>query len=284
LEEHVKATMTVDEAVQSFRDNPSMAQLVHDAYLGADVQEAADRFLASSEFQATLQALGGTVQGWRILDVGAGNGIASYAFARSGAQVTALEPDPSALVGRGAMEPLLSAGFSVTEALGEKMPYADASFDLVYGRQVLHHIPPLAEALCEMARVLRPGGLFLAVREHVVTTEADLQAFLASHPTHRLAGNEGAHRLAAYRQAMADAGLSLKEEWGPMQSLINAYPFVADETALRAYPMRHLRRLGALGPSLAKVPGIAALLGVVDRYRHGRVPGRLYSFLAQKPS
>lgn len=277
--------MSVDDAVLSFRQDPAKAQLVKDAYLGADVFEAAKRFAASSEFRATLQVLGGNVQGWRILDVGAGNGIASYAFAKAGAQVTALEPDPSDLVGRGAMLPLLKAcTFEVSGALGERMPFDDASFDLVYGRQVLHHIPPLGDALKEMARVLKPGGLFLAVREHVYTSPQDLAAFLAAHPTHQLAGNEGAHRLSEYRGAIQGAGLRLRKEWGPMQGLINAFPFAQDEAALRAFPLRHLKRLGPWALGLGKVPGVRAILALLDHWKQGRVPGRLYSFLAQKPS
>lgn len=276
--------MSVDEAVRSFRQDPAKAQLVRDAYLGADVLEAAERFAASSEFRATLEALG-AVKGWRVLDVGAGNGIASYAFAKAGAKVTALEPDASDLVGRGAMAALLKAQpFEVSDALGERMPFDDASFDLVYGRQVLHHIPPLDKALKEMARVLRPGGLFLAVREHVYTSPADLEAFLASHPTHQLAGNEGAHRLEAYRGAIRGAGLKMQTEWGPMQGLINAFPLVQDEAGLRAFPLRHLKRLGPWAAGLGRVPGVGAALGALDRWKQGRVPGRLYSFLARKPS
>jgi SAM-dependent methyltransferase len=40
----------------------------------------------------------------------------------------------------------------------EAMTFADASFDLVYGRGILHHLD-LARSLAEIARVLRPGGI-----------------------------------------------------------------------------------------------------------------------------
>ena len=45
----------------------------------------------------------------------------------------------------------------VTEA--ERLPFADQSYDLVFGHAVLHHIPDLRRALAEFHRVLRPGGL-----------------------------------------------------------------------------------------------------------------------------
>jgi SAM-dependent methyltransferase len=44
----------------------------------------------------------------------------------------------------------------ITDA--EALPFADASFDLVFGHAVLHHIPDLERALAEFRRVLRPGG------------------------------------------------------------------------------------------------------------------------------
>src|SRR6185503_1428060 len=44
----------------------------------------------------------------------------------------------------------------VTDA--ERLPFEDASFDIVFGHAVLHHLPDLGAALAEFRRVLRPGG------------------------------------------------------------------------------------------------------------------------------
>lgn len=51
---------------------------------------------------------------------------------------------------------LADAAFRVMNA--EALDYADGSFDLVYGRGILHHLD-LDRAFAEIARVLRPGGL-----------------------------------------------------------------------------------------------------------------------------
>jgi SAM-dependent methyltransferase len=42
---------------------------------------------------------------------------------------------------------------------GTRMPFADASFDVLVSRSAMEHIAPVQRALAEMARVVRPGGL-----------------------------------------------------------------------------------------------------------------------------
>ena len=47
----------------------------------------------------------------------------------------------------------------------ETIPYEDATFDLVVGHAVLHHIPDVERALREVLRVLKPGGRFVFAGE-----------------------------------------------------------------------------------------------------------------------
>ena len=42
-----------------------------------------------------------------------------------------------------------------------KLSFDDASFDLVISQNVFHHIPDWESAVREVARVLRPGGVFI---------------------------------------------------------------------------------------------------------------------------
>ena len=47
----------------------------------------------------------------------------------------------------------------------ERLPYEEATFDLVVGHAVLHHIPDVEQALREVLRVLKPGGRFVFAGE-----------------------------------------------------------------------------------------------------------------------
>jgi SAM-dependent methyltransferase len=57
------------------------------------------------------------------------------------------------------------SGVSATRADAEALPFADASFDLVLGHAVLHHLPDLDRSFSEFHRVLKPGGRILFAGE-----------------------------------------------------------------------------------------------------------------------
>lgn len=272
-----------DDAIRAIRADPHCATLVQDVYLGPDVDDSARRFRESVEFEEVCRVLGARLPGAVVLDIGSGVGIAARAFARMGARdVHALEPDDSDLVGqrafqRGAVPP----NVHIVGAVGEQLPLKSGSVDIVYCRQVLHHIPDLRAATVECARVLRPGGVLLACREHVVDDEQQKARFLRDHPVHRLAGGENAYRLDEYVSAIVGAGLRLEWAKGQWESPINAYPVVRTHAEFEDYAGVLLRRrLGAAGALLAVVPGTRAL---VRRWLNRCWPGRPYTFLATRP-
>jgi ubiquinone/menaquinone biosynthesis C-methylase UbiE len=96
----------------------------------------------------------------RSLEVGAGTGYISLNLAMAGTvdRVTASDISPGMIDAlRGTADRL---GVEVETACCEAadLPFPDASFDLIVGHAVLHHLPDLAAAFAEFRRVLRPGG------------------------------------------------------------------------------------------------------------------------------
>lgn len=90
-----------------------------------------------------------------LLDVGAGAGIVPQMnFKGRARRVCGVDPDP-----RVTDNPHLDEG---REGVGEHIPWDDASFDVVVADNVLEHLDNPTEVFGEVARVMRPGGRFLA--------------------------------------------------------------------------------------------------------------------------
>jgi SAM-dependent methyltransferase len=222
--------------------------------------------------------------GRAILDLGAGNGIASYSLARVGWKVTAVEPGPSAEVGAEAIRSLSQeAGLTITvvEEWGEALPFADNCFSAVFGRQVLHHARNLDAMVSEIARVLMVEGTCLFVREHVADDTDQRADFLANHPLSAVFDDENAFSLTEYHSAFANAGLRLQHEWGRLESILNFYP--GSEAQRRLIARDHARGSKRAGRFLAWSRRFQARK-LAHAARHDRTPGRMYSFLLAKPA
>ena len=94
----------------------------------------------------------------KVLDVAAGNGNASLAAARRFADVTSTDYVPALLEqGRVRAEAdRLPIAFEVADA--EKLPFADASFDVALSTFGVMFAPNQARAASELVRVVKPGG------------------------------------------------------------------------------------------------------------------------------
>jgi ubiquinone/menaquinone biosynthesis C-methylase UbiE len=140
-----------------------------------------------------------------VVDYGAGTGIYTIGVAEAvpGGRVVAVEALPRlAELLREKVTPELAGRLELVETDANTVPLADGAADRVVMVDVLHHLYDQPEALSEVVRLLRPGGLFVVVdwgdRERPVGPPLD----------HVLG-------LGAVREIIADMGLDVVEAHEP---------------------------------------------------------------------
>jgi 2-polyprenyl-6-hydroxyphenyl methylase/3-demethylubiquinone-9 3-methyltransferase len=113
-----------------------------------------------------------------LLDVGCGGGLLAEEFARMGFSVTGVDCSvPTLAVAR---EHAARGGLEITytEGSAEALPFESHAFDVISCCDVLEHVDSPQAVLAEIARVLRPGGVFLfdtinrSLRSKVVAIKA----------------------------------------------------------------------------------------------------------------
>ena len=274
---------TWEAAVSWLMRQPDKQELVLDCYYDESINDAAERYWKSEEWNAVKQLLPEELGS--ALDLGAGRGIASYALAKEGWNVLAVEPDQSDIVGAGAIRLLQASStlpIKVISEFGESIQSNTNSIDLFFARQVLHHADNLNQLCAEAFRVLKPGGTFIAVRDHVISSKKDMPRFFDKHPLHHLYGGENAYKVAEYLDAMTNAGFHVKQVIRPFDSVINYAPYTKE--TLKEYFITKCKKIPGIGKLSFILKFDVAykilikLLTVVDRR-----PGRLYSFVCVKP-
>jgi ubiquinone/menaquinone biosynthesis C-methylase UbiE len=93
--------------------------------------------------------------GLDILEAGCGTGLLLAEATRVGKSALGLD------LSRGMLSQARQRGLRIVQGSLTKLPLPDACVDLVYSMKVLAHIPPIKEAVAELARVVRPGGHLL---------------------------------------------------------------------------------------------------------------------------
>jgi|YNPBryunderm2012_1023409.scaffolds.fasta_scaffold35499_1 SAM-dependent methyltransferase len=99
----------------------------------------------------------GELTGLEVLDYGCGHGMAAVVMARRGARVTAFDLSPGYVAETQRRATVNGVPVRSVVADAEQLPFADASFDRIWGNAVLHHLD-LHRAGAELWRVLKPGG------------------------------------------------------------------------------------------------------------------------------
>jgi SAM-dependent methyltransferase len=165
-----------------------------------------------------------------ILDVGCGEGRIGHELVERGFSVVGVDSDQR-------MVQLASEKHEAVAALATALPFAAASFACVITVHALMEIEDLEGAVAEMARVLEPGGVAIAIVEHPFASAAKVSRYsesaryswAVSHQGVNV-GLGGIHRpLRAYVASVEKAGLTLETvreisvgRWDPMSLAISA--------------------------------------------------------------
>lgn len=273
-----------ESTIHLIQNDKDYCSLVHDAYYDKSLLNACERYYISTEFNEIRKHL--PVRG-RLLDVGAGRGISSYAFAKDGFDVVSLEPNSSEIVGLGAIHSLnacLENNISICCGYSEKIPLESESVDIVFVRAALHHSQDLYEACKEFNRVLKPNGTLFVAREHVISKAHDLSKFLRDHPLHHFYGGENAFLRSDYINAFKCSSFKLQKTLLPLESPINYSPYTKKI---------FIEKINSFSPSFFKffISKVLSFLfksaffwyivsHVFEQFDNR--PGRLFSFILQK--
>jgi SAM-dependent methyltransferase len=286
--------MNWEETLKLIREKPEFKDLVEKSYISTDLIKNVNDYKKSDEYIEIKKIISDLFPNTNsILDIGAGNGISSIAFALDGYVVTALEPDPSITEGAGAIskikEKLNLSNVTVLQGYAEDVNLPTSSFDLVFCRQSMHHAANLDQFVNQSSRALKSGGGFIAVRDHVINSEKDKKVFLNKHPLHKFYGGENAFTLKEYTGAIEKANLKLVKILKYYDSIINYFPATKEEIQNLPYASEiHIHnklksKLGLIG-NLKPIIWLYKLYsGNLHPYNDEKIPGRPYTFIAQKP-
>jgi ubiquinone/menaquinone biosynthesis C-methylase UbiE len=211
--------------------------------------------------------------GWpygEALEVGCGTGFFLLNLAQAGVlakgHVTDISPGMVEVAQQNAAALGLAVDGRVADA--ETLPYDDASFDLVVGHAVLHHVPDVEQALREVLRVLRPGGRFVFAGEP--TRYGDVVARRLSRATWAVTTRVTHLPWLRDRWARPKDELAASSEAAALESVVDLHTFDPDRLARTAL------RAGAVDVRTVTEELTAAWFGwPVRTFEHAVAPDRL---------
>jgi SAM-dependent methyltransferase len=110
--------------------------------------------------------------GMTVLELGCGTGYFTRELARSGAEIVAIDVSPELLEIASANCAVPNVRYEIQNAY--ELSYPDAVFDSVVGSSVLHHLE-IEKAVCEIYRVLKPGGRISFTEPNMLNPQIAIQ-------------------------------------------------------------------------------------------------------------
>ena len=173
-------------------DNPSNPPKAPRGAVEARNRQAYDRMVQTKHFLtqpvsteelanplATLDAkgwLGGNIRGWNVLCLAAGGGRQGPLYCAAGANVTVLDISPGMLQLDRQVSAQLGLNYKIIQGdMAELSMFQDDEFDLVAHPVSTCYVPDIEPVFAEIARVLRPGGLYVSQHKQPMNLQASLE-------------------------------------------------------------------------------------------------------------
>ncbi len=173
---------------------------VADAYVKSSIH-------AKGEDLKLMLNFAGDVSAKQVLDVATGAGHTALAFAEAGAKVTASDLTPKMLeTAKSYLAQQNVDNVSFVEAAAEALPFDNQSFDIVTCRIAPHHFADPKVFVKEVARVLKPSGLFLLI-DNLSPEDKKLASIMNEIEKARDPSHVEAYSLSRWITWLADAGL-----------------------------------------------------------------------------
>jgi SAM-dependent methyltransferase len=120
--------------------------------------------------------LGGDIRGWRVLALAAGGGRHSALYASAGAEVTVVDLSPGMLELDRQVAAERKLSVRLIQASMVAMPMLeDSAFDLVIHPVSTCYVKQPLPVFREVARLLRPGGLYISQHKQPINLQASLE-------------------------------------------------------------------------------------------------------------
>jgi SAM-dependent methyltransferase len=259
------------------RINEQLIKQHADVRFRSEYDYALFEYYRSAKVFAFLEEADFRVSG-HVLDAGCGGGGMPLSFADEAGFVVGID-----LVNRfGAAGVTLSQergirNLDFVQADGQRLPFADASFDWVFSHAVIEHVADAQRYLHECARVLKPGGsMYLSTAPYLSFHGAHLPRLRVPIPLHLLIGRKAA--FATFRALARHAEWTLRERADE-----NSFIKIARSNGHKHDDLLELVRIRRLR---SQVAAAGFTVAVEDLYLTGtfrKLPGPVARWLRDSP-
>jgi len=279
-----------EKTISHLKKNKDYRELIESCYYDDPISKAVNRYQTSQEWLEIKRLLKKykITSGSKILDYGAGRGVCSITFAAYNFDTYAIDSNDGIEAGLNSTKDFLkkkNLQISAIKSDFKKIPFEDNFFDLVFARQSLHHSENLSESCSEIYRVMKKGGKFFALKDHIIDKIEDKKIFLKNHPLHKFTKDENAYLLKEYIKAFKINNLKIIKIFKTYASPINYDPnteekilqhYTKDKIILKNnFFQNFLKKNDFINKILKKI-----LISLIDL--KNKTPGRIYSFILEK--